>query len=110
MHTNNCVETAILRDSLVTDILCSEFGICTVCQAMRNMDAYHCAKKEKLSTISEHFNKLSYEWQIGNARAYLESLAPELQYNVICHLMEDYINDKTSSKAQNKNCKGNCPT
>lgn len=103
MHTNNRVEAIIARDSLVMDILCSEFGFCTVSQAMRHMDSYKCAKTEKLSVISEHFNKLSYEWQMGKAKPYLESLATELQYYIICHLMEDYINDKTSSAVQNTN-------
>jgi hypothetical protein len=108
MHTNNSVEAVIARDSLVMDILCSEFGFCTVSQAMKHIDSYNCAKKEKLGIISEHFNKLSYEWQMGNAKAYLESLATDLQYYIICHLMEDYINDKTSSEVQNKNYKVVC--
>jgi hypothetical protein len=90
MHTQNNVKAVIARDSLVLDILCSAFGCCTVNRAMSHMDSYKIYKKEKYSIIQEHFNKLSYEWQMGNARGYLESLAIDLQYYIICHLMDDY--------------------
>lgn len=98
MQNNNCVKAVIARDNLVMDILCNEFGFCKVNQAMGHIDSYNIAKKEKFSIIQEHFNKLSYEWQMGNARAYLESLASDLQDYIICHLMEEYINDKTSKE------------
>lgn len=94
MHTHNNVKALVARDSLVLDILCSEFGCCTVNQAINHMDSYQSHKKEKFGIIQEHFNKLSYEWQMGNARGYLESLATDLQYYIICHLMDDFISDK----------------
>jgi len=98
MNSNNSLRAVTAKDSLVIDILYSEFGVCTVNQAMSHIDSYKSYKTEKRSIIQEHFNKLSYEWQMGNARGYLESLATELKYYIICHLMEDYINDKTSQE------------
>jgi hypothetical protein len=65
---------------------------------MSYIDKYRVSKQKKLGTISDAFNKLSFEWQKGNARQYLESLEPELQYCIICHLMDDYINDKSNAK------------
>ncbi|BBC22568.1 hypothetical protein ABRG53_0311 [Pseudanabaena sp. ABRG5-3] len=94
MQTNNNVKTVIASDSLVLDILCSEFGCCTVNQAMKYIDSYNSHKREMFGVIQEHFNRLSYEWQMGNAKNYLESLATELRYYIICHLMLDYMNDK----------------
>lgn len=89
MDINDDVKSVVARDSLIMDILCSEFGYCTVDRAMRCKDSYICYKKEKSSIIQEHFNKLSYEWQMGNGRGYLESLATELQHYIICYLMDD---------------------
>ena len=86
------------RDSFVKDILCSEFGLCTIEQSMHYMDYYKVYREEKLKLIKDYFNQLSLEWQNGNAREYLESLEAEIQYCIICHLMEDYINDKSSVK------------
>ncbi|MBD2178314.1 hypothetical protein H6F42_15455 [Pseudanabaena sp. FACHB-1998] len=99
MNINNGVKAVTARDSLVIDILCSEFGVGAVDQAMRHIDSYKIHRTEKSSIIQEHFNRLCYEWQIGNAKGYLESLATDLQHYIICHLMEDYINDKTRKEA-----------
>ena len=84
------------QDSLVMDILNCTFGSDIVSGAMKYMAHYRARKREKRSLISEHFNTLSFEWQHGNAKVYLESLDKELRDCIICHLMEDYVIDKTS--------------
>ncbi len=59
--------------------------------------ADQCRKFERNnpSSISEFFNKLSYKWETGTAKQYLESLDEWIQICLICHLAEGYINDKT---------------
>jgi hypothetical protein len=86
------------EDGFIKDILCSEFGLCTIEQSLHYMDQYKVHREEKLKLIKDDFNTLSFEWQKGDARKYLESLAEEIRYCIICHLMEDYVNDKFSAK------------
>lgn len=94
MCIQNHTKTVKSKDSLIMDILCSEFGYYTVNKAINYIDSYNRFKQDNFKIIVEHFNRLSYEWQLGNARNYLESLATELQYYIICHLMDDYYSDK----------------
>ncbi len=88
--------STISQDNLVIDILESTFGSDIVNGAMKYTACYNDHKGEKRRLISNHFNILSFEWQKGNARAYLESLDAELQNCIICYLMEDFVIDRTS--------------
>jgi hypothetical protein len=99
MQTNTYTKAVTAKDSLIVDILCREFGFPKVSEAMSYINYYNACKKEKRSTLSEHLSKLSCAWQMGNANEYLESLNAELQQCIICHLMEDYVNDKTRAEA-----------
>ena len=77
------------------DILCEEFGSEIVCKSMGYRDNYKNFKKSNPVLISDVFNTLSYKWQVGKAREYLESLEEWLRCCLICHLAEDYVNDKS---------------
>ena len=81
-------------DCLIIDILCNEFGREKVKQALTFKKHYRSFKKENYSLVSDSFNNLSYQWQMGRSREYLESLAVEVQYSLICYLAENYIYDK----------------
>ena len=105
MQTNNtCPKAITAKDSLIMDILCGEFGCSTISQAIKDTNHCNIFKTEDFSLVLQHFNLLCYEWQSGNAKRYLESLSTELQHSIICHLMTDYINDKTSEKVEYATC------
>jgi|688.fasta_scaffold67297_8 hypothetical protein len=91
MITKNSVES---KGNLVTSILCEEFGYNLVYKSIEHRHCYENIKKQNPCLISKVFNELSYKWQEGKAKEYLESLEEWLQYCLICHLAEDYINDK----------------
>ncbi len=95
MIIKNSVES---KDNLVTSILCEEFGCNLVYKSIEYKQYYENIKKQNPSLISKVFNELSYKWQEGKAREYLESLEEWLQYCLICHLAGDYINDKHLAK------------
>ena len=80
---------------LLIDILCNEFGHEKVYQALSFKHNYQAFKRENPHLVAESFNTLSLQWQRGKSREYLESLAEEVQYSIICYLAENYINDKT---------------
>ena len=80
---------------LILDILCNEFGNELVSQALKYKDHYKTFKMNNASLVSASFDTLSYKWQMGKSREYLESLERDLQYCLICHLAGNYINDKT---------------
>jgi hypothetical protein len=88
------IEVVESQNNLVTSILCEEFGSHLVYKSMQHKRDYENLKVHNPSLISEVFNNLSYRWQEGKAREYLESLEESLQHCLICHLAEDYINDK----------------
>ena len=95
MGTNNSETGFRWSNCLLIDILCSEFGHEKVHQALRFKHHYQAFKRENPHLVSDSFNILSFQWQIGRSREYLESLAEEVQYSIICYLAENYINDKT---------------
>jgi hypothetical protein len=82
-------------DSLILDILYSEFGNELVSQALKYKDYYKTFKMNNANLVSDSFDTLSYKWQMGKSKEYLESLEVDLQYCLICHLAGNYINDKT---------------
>ena len=82
------------RNSLILDILYSEFGSQLVSQALKYKDYYKIFKRDNTRLVSDSFDTLSYNWQMGKSREYLKSLEINLQHCLICHLAEDYINDK----------------
>jgi hypothetical protein len=92
MITKNPVE---YKGNLVTSILCEEFGCHLVYKSLEHKHNYENIKKHNPSLISQVFNELSYKWQDGKAKEYIESLEEWLQYCLICHLAEDYVNDKS---------------
>ncbi len=94
MGTNESV-VASPNNCLVIDILCSEFGHDKVNQALKYKNHYRDFKKANHNLVSESFSTLSHQWQMGRLREYLESLAVEVQYSLICYLAENYINDKS---------------
>ena len=81
--------------NLVTSILCEEFGCHLVYKSLEHKHHYENIKRQNPSRISQVFNELSYKWQDGKAKEYVESLDEHLQYCLICHLAEDYVNDKS---------------
>ncbi len=94
METNTSATLTRSSDCLILDILCNEFGNQLVSQALERKDYYKTFKRDNASLVSDSFDALSYKWQMGKSREYLESLELDLQHCLICHLAEDYINDK----------------
>jgi hypothetical protein len=83
-------------DSLILDILYSEFGCQFVKQALEYKKHYDYFKIENLGLLTKTVDTLSYQWQMGNAKQYLESLSIDFQYYLICHLADGYIIDNVS--------------
>ena len=86
---------------LIHEILCEEFGCHLVYKAMECKESYRNFKANNPNSISEFFNELSYKWQMGKAKEYLESLDERIQICLICHLVEDYFNDTTRGMDSN---------
>jgi len=93
--SNATKEVVKSQNNLVMSILCEEFGDQIVCKSIEYKQSCNNLPEYEPSLISEVFNELSYKWQEGKAKEYLESLEESLQYYLICHLAEDYINDKS---------------
>lgn len=72
----------------VISILCNEFGCDKIAQAMTYQKFYREFQRKNSRLFTEAFNMLSYHWQMGRSREYLESLALEVQYSLICYLSE----------------------
>ena len=77
----------------IISILCNEFGYEKIEQALTYRQFYRDFKRKDPRLFLDAFNKLSYHWQIGKAREYLESLALEVQYSLICYLSESQMGD-----------------
>ena len=82
------------EDSQILGILSDEFGGDSVDRALTHKSFCKEFKTQNPSLISDTFNTLSYNWQMGKSREYLESLEEELQSCLICHLAEDYFYDQ----------------
>ncbi|PZO38462.1 MAG: hypothetical protein DCF19_16185 [Pseudanabaena frigida] len=91
-NTSTAIKSATC---LVLDILCNEFGHEKVSQSLKYQKYNKAFKDENHRLVSDSFNMLSYQWQMGRSREYLESLDIEVQYSLICSLAENYINDKS---------------
>ena len=91
----NTSKTIQSKDSLILEILYDEFGCPLVDRALTYKDSCKHFKIDNPSLMSDTFNELSHNWQMGEAREYIESLEEGLQECLICHLVEDYVNDKT---------------
>jgi hypothetical protein len=89
------------RLSSALEIVCDEFGCHSVYKALKYKESYRNFKRDNPSSLSDFLNELSCKWQTGNAQEYLETLDEWIQICLICHLAEDYINDKL--KYQEKN-------
>ena len=87
-------------DSLILDILYKEFGCQLVKQALEYRRHYDYFKTENLGLLTKAVDTLSYQWQMGNAKQYLESLSIDFQYYLICHLADGYIIDKVSRDSE----------
>ena len=94
METNTSTTLTKASDCLILDILRNEFGNQLVSQALKYKDYYKIFKRDNTRLVSDSFDTLSYNWQMGKSREYLKSLEINLQHCLICHLAEDYINDK----------------
>lgn len=77
------------RVYLVIDILCNVFGGSTVAQALKSQKYAQDFKKNNPNLVLDTWNTLSYQWQQGKAKEYLESLALDLQHTMICHLIDE---------------------
>jgi hypothetical protein len=88
------------NENLVLTILCDEFGFHAVKKSIEYKHDYQVVKMRNPSLISKIFNELSYRWQEGKAKEYFEALGEPLQYFLICHLAEDFINDKSFAGIQ----------
>ncbi len=81
------------QQSTVYEILCDEFPCHVVYKALQYKESYRNFKANNPNSISEFFNELSYKWQMGKAKEYLESLDKFIQIYLICYLVEDCVND-----------------
>jgi hypothetical protein len=91
---NNSSKAVLSKNAIVLEILRDEFGSHLVEKALKHQESCRAFEKYDPDSISKCFNALSYSWQTGNARQYLESLDECVQFCLICHLSKDYINDK----------------
>lgn len=90
-NTSNTVRT---KNSLVLKILYEVFGHYLVDRALKYKAYFRDFSARNSNVMSDIFNRLSYNWQMGKAREYLESLEEWLQGCLICHLVEDYFYDQ----------------
>lgn len=93
----NTSKTIQPQDSLILEILSDEFGCHSVDRALTYKTFYRQFKTYNPCLMSDIFNALSHNWQMGKARDYLESLEEWLQSCLICHLAEDYFYDQPVS-------------
>ena len=102
MEINNGVVITMESDKLtskradycrIISILCDEFGYDKIEQALSYRQSYRDFKRKNSRLFLEAFNMLSYHWQMGRSREYLESLTLEVQYSLICYLSESHIGD-----------------
>jgi hypothetical protein len=87
------------QNYLVISILREEFGDQLVFKSIEYKQNYRDLIANEPSLLSGIFNELSYKWQEGKAKEYLDSLEESLQHCLICHLAEDYIYNESSVPA-----------
>ncbi len=101
MEINNG-RTAIESDKFISkradycriiSILCDEFGYDKIEQALNYRQFYRDFKRKNARLFLEAFNMLSYHWQMGRSREYLDSLTLEVQYSLICYLSENQMGE-----------------
>ena len=101
MEINNGVTTIEFNKSIskkadfcrIISILCNEFGYDKIEQALTYRHSYRDFKRKNSRLFLDTFNLLSYHWQMGRSKEYLESLTLEMQYSLICYLSESQIGD-----------------